>query len=233
MSESSALWRTTAIAGLVTLGLQIAAQAFIQVGGPEPPFDAAVNDVAAFFTARDRQLFAIGSYLSVLSVLCFLWFVGGLYRILRADWRAPIVLACGLGYAAGVGVVGWELAVVHDPQSLDPQLARLAFDIGNLSFATAWVMLGGAAIAAGWAILAGDELPAWMGWWAIAAGLSLVAARAVWTTPVWFFAYAAFWVWAVALSVTLLRRSSRTDDAARPEAVSTPVVTAFSTKSST
>ncbi|MGN9912223.1 hypothetical protein ACTMTJ_32255 [Phytohabitans sp. LJ34] len=68
---------------------------------------------------------------------------------MRRDWRAPLVLATGLGNALAVGV-GWELAATRAGEGLDPELARLAFDLGNLSFATAWVALGGFTVVTGW-----------------------------------------------------------------------------------
>ena len=40
-------------------------------------------------------------------------------------------------------------------------LAGLAFDLGNLSFASGWVALGSFAVAAGWASLALGALPRW------------------------------------------------------------------------
>ncbi|MDG6108311.1 hypothetical protein Daura_21370 [Dactylosporangium aurantiacum] len=67
----------------------------------------------------------------------------------------------------------------------------------NLSFASAWVALGGFAVAAGRAVL---------GWWGITAGLLLVAARAVWTIPWWVPGYGLFWIWAVTACVNPLRR---------------------------
>ncbi len=105
-------------------------------------------------------------------------------------------------------------------EDLDPQLARLAFDMGNMAFATAWVALGSFAIAYGWAVLSSgqqrvvslasvEKLPRLMGWWAIAAGVCLVAARAAWTTYFWLVGYTLFWIWVVTLCVILLRWASR------------------------
>lgn len=197
------LRRTTAVAGLATLVLQFGGQALMQSEGKEPTFDASAAEVATFFARTDQELFAAGSYLTVLSTVTFLWFLGGLYSLLRDDWRAPVALACGLLYVARAGV-GWELAVFRVPERIDPELARLAFDLGNLSFASAWVALGGFAIATGWTFLANDLGPR-LGWLAIMAGTCLVAARAVWTDSFWFVGYAMFWLWAICLCAALLR----------------------------
>lgn len=202
-NASPPLRRTTAVAGLTTLVLQLGGQALMQTGGKEPAFDASATVIAAFFAAANQNLFAAGSYLTVLSVVTFLWFLGGLYALIREDWRAPIALVCGVLYAAGAGV-GWELAVYRVPDGIDPQLARLAFDLGNLSFASAWVTLGGFAIATGWIFLA-HGISRRLGWLALAAGVCLIAARAVWTDSFWLIGYAMFWVWAISLCVLLLR----------------------------
>jgi hypothetical protein len=201
-----ALRRTTAIAGLATFVLQFGGQALMQVNGQEPAFDAPAAEISAFFAAVDPDLFAAGSYLSVLSVLTVLWFFGGLYALLREDWRAPVALVCGVAYATGAGV-GWELAAFRTREGIDPQLARLAFDLGNLSFAAAWVALGGFTLAVGWSMLTGPYARPRLGWWAIATGVALVAARAIWTTSWWLLGYASFWLWAIVVCVLLLRRT--------------------------
>jgi hypothetical protein len=205
-TSSKSLLVTTAIAGVATVVLQFAGQGLIQVGGAEPPFDAPAGEISAFFAARDQDLFAAGSYLSVLSVLALLWFLGGTYALFRPDWRAPIALACGILYATGAGA-GWDLAVYRVPEGVDPQLSRFAFDLGNLSFASGWVALGGFAIATGWLLIATQQFQRWLGWWAVAAGVCLIVARAVWTTPFWFLGYGLFWIWVIVLCALLLRRA--------------------------
>ncbi len=203
----ASLLRTTAISGLAAIVLLFGGQGLIQVGGAEPPFDAPAADIANFFATRDQDLFAVGVYLSVLSVLALLWFFAGVYALMKDDWRAVIALVSGVVSVAAVNVSGWELASFRVNEELDPQVARLAFDMGNMAFATAWVALGSFALATGWAVLSSSILPRWLGWWAIAAGVCLVAARAVWTTYAWLMGYMLFWVWVIALCVLLLRRA--------------------------
>ena len=197
------LRRSTAVAGLATPVFQFGGQGFMLQGRTEPAFDAPAAEIITFFATTNQDLFAVGSYLSALSVLTVLCFFGGLYALLRDDWRAPIALACGVAYAGGVGV-GWELAVFRLSDGIDPQLARFAYDLGNLSFATAWVALGGFAVATGWA-MATSFASSRLGWWAVATGVALVGARAVWTTSWWLVGYASFWVWAVVVCILLLR----------------------------
>jgi hypothetical protein len=202
---SESLRRTTALSGFAALVLVFAGQALVQIGGAEPPFDAPAADIAAFFDTRDARLFPIGSYLSILGLVAMLWFFAGIYGLMREDWRAVVALVSGIMFVAVVGVPGWELASSRVSEGVDPQLARLAFDMGNLAFATGWVALGSFAIATGWSALSTRQLSRWLGWCAVAAGVCLVAARVIWTNPFWLVGYALFWVWVVAVGVTLLR----------------------------
>ncbi|TMR88628.1 hypothetical protein [Nonomuraea basaltis] len=135
-----------------------------------------------------------------------LWFFAGLYTLLKEDWRARIALVSGVVFVAIVSAGGWELVTFRESEGVDPQLARLAFDLGNVGFATSWVALGSFLIATGWALLSLRTLSAWSGWWAIAAGICLIAARAVWTNPFWLVGYGLFWVWVLVLCVTVLHR---------------------------
>jgi hypothetical protein len=207
----AALPKTTGVAGLATVILLFGAQGFIQVGGGEPAFDAPAGTVAEFFEARDEGLFTLGAYLTVLGLVAFLWFLGGVYVLLRdhewpRPWRATIALVSGVAFVASVMAGGWQLAVFRVDEGLDPQLARFVFDLGNLSFANGWVALGSFALASGWVMLSSGAFPRWLGWLAVVAGVGLVVARAVWTTPVWFVPYTLLWLWVIVLSVLLLRR---------------------------
>jgi hypothetical protein len=200
---------TTGVAGVAMLVLQFTGQALISNEAGEPVFDAPAGEIHAFFAANDPDLMAAGSYLSALCILAALVFVGGLASLLRRDWRAPLVLACGLGYALAVGV-GWELAITRVEEGIDPELARLAFDLGNLSFATAWVALGGFTVVTGWALQAHRLAPAWVAWLGTLAGVCAIAARAVWTSPFWLVGYALFLVWTLTICAFLLTRAFRT-----------------------
>jgi hypothetical protein len=202
---------TTAIAGIASAVLLFGAQGLMQIGGAEPAFDASAGEILAFFEARHPQLYPAGAYLSVLGLAAFLWFLGGMYAVLRSreggsPWRSTVALISGVVFVALVGGSGWQLAVFRTTEGLDPQLARLAFDMGNLGFASSWVALGSFAIATGWAILSSSVLARWLGWWAVVAGVGLVAARAAWTSPFWIAPYLLFWIWVIVVSVVLLRR---------------------------
>jgi hypothetical protein len=214
--RSRTLLAVTGVSGIASLVLRVAGQALMQSGVTEPAFDAPADEIQAFFEAVDAPTFAAGSSLSSLSIVTTLWFVGGLFAVLRRDWRAPIAFACGLGYALSIGV-GWELAAYRVDEGIDPQLSRLAFDLGILSFAASWVALGGYVFAVSWALRARRIAPRWLSTMGSIAGLMLVAARAAWETPLWVAAYLLFLVWMLALCFLLIRgaaghpRSDRTE----------------------
>ena len=185
-------------------------QGFILASGSaEPEFGASAAEIQRFWETRDQHLFSIGSYMSVLGMVAFLWFICGVYTTVRGDgsqreWLPTVALASGVAAVGATLLDAWQLAVFRASDGLDPQLSRFAFDMGNLAFAGAWVALGSFAIAVGWAALSSRSLPGWLGWWALAAGIGLVAARAVWTSPAWLVPYALFWLWVIVVSVRFL-----------------------------
>jgi hypothetical protein len=71
------------------------------------------------------------------------------------------------------------------------------------------VLLGGFAVGAGVAVLAGRAVPVWLGWWALIAGAGMVVARAVWLSEFWLLPYLLLWLWIVVISVLLLLRARR------------------------
>jgi hypothetical protein len=209
-SRTGTRLRAAGIAGLAAAVLLFGGQGFILASGTaEPAFGASAAEIQRFWETRDTALFSTGSYLMVLGLVAFLWFVCGVYTAVRGDggqhqWLPTVALASGVAAVGPPLLDAWQLAVFRAGEGLDPQLGRFAFDMGNLGFASAWVALGSFAIAVGWAALSSRSLPGWLGWWAVAAGVGLVAARAVWTSPAWFVPYALFWLWVLVLSVRFL-----------------------------
>ncbi|MEV6266649.1 hypothetical protein AB0L64_05765 [Kribbella sp. NPDC051936] len=207
-------WRTMSVtgaaSGLAGLVLVGTSQALVQVGGGEPAFDASGDEILRFFEARHDTLYAIGTYLGLLAVLALACFVSVLWVVLREAegqpaWRSAIALTSGVAFVVLLISPGWELAAYRTGEGVDPQIARYAFDMGNLGFANSWVALAVFLAAAGWIMLGTPSLPSWLGWVAIAAAVGFLVGRAVWTTPVWLIPYAIFWIWVVAVSIQLFR----------------------------
>jgi hypothetical protein len=204
-----------AAGGIVFVVLQMASQALIQVGGAEPPFDASAQTIVAFFMARDNQLFVLGEYLSTLSLIAFLWFLGSLWSALRRGegepaWLSLVALASGLMVVATVSAgSGWALAIFRKDEGLDPQIARLLFDQGNFAFANAWAMLASLSLSSGVVSIRTGALPRWLGWASVPIAGGLLAARAVWASSgLVFVPFGLCYLWLIAISVVLIRRAS-------------------------
>ena len=220
--SNSRLEQIGAAGGIVFVVLQMAAQALIQVGGAEPPFDATAETIVAFFMARNSQLFALGEYLSALSLIAFLWFLGSLWSALRRAegelaWLSFVAAASGLMIVATVSAgSGWQLAVFRQAEGLDPQIARLLFDQGNFAFANAWVMLASLSLATGVVSIRTGALPRWLGWAGMLIAGGLLAARAAWASSgLVFVPFGLCYLWLIAISIVLIRRARATESPQR------------------
>jgi hypothetical protein len=201
--------RAAAISALLYVVGSLASQSLIQVGGMEPSFDAPAGDILAFFEARDPLLFDIGGYLQLLALAAFVWFIGSFWSVLQEaegppPWRSLVVAASGLAFVASVSN-GWQLAMFRIGEELDPDIARLAFDTGNLGFANSWVPLGSMLVATALVVRRTGVLPIWLGTAAAVIGVALPLARSIWTSPAAFAPWLAFWAWLIAIRVVLLR----------------------------
>lgn len=207
-------WRTMSVtggvAGIAGLVLVAVSQGLVQVGGSEPEFDAPGDVILRFLEARDETLYPIGTFLGLIAVLALACFVSVLWVVLREieerpAWRSAVVLSTGIAFVALLLSPGWELAGFRTDDGVDPQIARYAFDMGNLGFANAWVAMAAFLAAASWITLESRSLPRWLSWVAIVAAVGLLVGRAFWTSPLWLIGYSLFWVWMVGVSVQLLR----------------------------
>jgi hypothetical protein len=220
---NNARWEQIGAAGgIVFVVLQMASQALLQVGGGEPRFDAPAETIAAFYMARNSQLFALGDYLSSLSLIAFLWFLGSLWSTLRRAegepaWLSFVAFASGLMIVATVSAgSGWPLAVFRQDEGLDPQIARLLFDQGNFAFANAWVMLASLSLVTGVISIRTSVLPPWLGWAGVLIAAGLLAARAVWASSgLVFVPFGLCYLWLIALSVILIRRARTSENPQR------------------
>jgi hypothetical protein len=102
---------------------------------------------------------------------------------------------------------GSEVAAAFRADDLDPQIARYAFDEGQVAFANARVALGSFAVCCGWVIVSTGFLPRWLGWLAIASGVGLVLSRISWTSYIFLLPYGLFWLWVLVAAGLLVRRS--------------------------
>lgn len=213
VSRGHSLKKLGAIAAIAFPILQVISQGLMQVGGMEPSFAAPAAEILTFFQNRDATLFAFGGYIHILSLVAFVWFLGALWDELHmieggSGWLSIVAVGSGLIAAATlISSGGWALAVFRVGEGLDPQIARLLFDEGNLNFANLWVALGSMVLAAGLIFRQTGRVPGWLGWASIVLAVGLLLARAVWTTSIAFAPYMLFWLWLIVLGVMMLRRS--------------------------
>jgi hypothetical protein len=203
-----------AAGGILFVILQLAGQALIQVGGAEPAFTAPAGEIMSFFMARDPMLARIGGFLSNLSAIAILFFLGTLWAALSRreespSWMSMVVFGSGIAaVAVTLGGGGWELALLRIDEGLDPATARMLFDQGNLNFAVFWVPLASMLLATGVAVIRDGALPGWFGWFSLIASIALLVSRAFWTAPsgMAFIGYMLFWIWLIIASILLIRR---------------------------
>ena len=209
------LARITGAAGLITV--------VVVLGGSlandyqSAAFDSSADETVAFFRSLDDSFGAISSFATAVGLIAMLWFSLGLALLLRRyegelPWRSAFLAGAGVLSVVPGQIASWDAATFRS-DDIDPQVARYAFDLGNLSFANGWVSGGAVGICAGIIILSTRHLPHWLGWWALLAGIGSVLARAVWTEGYAFVPFAAFWIWVAVLSVALLIGHFATDGA--------------------
>ena len=200
------LARITGGAGLVTL-LVVLGASFAN------DYDSASNDMSAdesvaFFRSIDDSLGAISAFATAVGLIAMLWFALGVALLLRRyegelPWRSVFLAGAGVVSVVSGQIASWD-AAAYRSADIDPQVARYAYDLGNLSFANSWVATGAVAICAGAIILSSRSLPHWLGWWGLVAGIGMVLARAIWEYDIAWVPFAAYWLWVAALSVMLV-----------------------------
>lgn len=200
------LARITGGAGLTTLLTVLGAS--LANDYQSVAMDSSADEAVAFFRSLDDALGTISSFATAVGLIAMLWFTLGLALLLRhyetePPWRSTFLAGAGITSVVSGQIASWDAAAFRSGD-IDPQVARYAFDLGNLSFANGWVSAGAVGICAGLVILTSRDLPRWLGWWGLVAGIGSVLARAVWTLPVAFVPFAAYWLWVAAFSVVLL-----------------------------
>lgn len=215
------LARGTGVTGLLTIPLVFVPTIALSTLG-EPPLDARADETVAFLTNLAESSWApVASVAQSVAVLVLLWWAAAFTHVMRRaegepSWRSTAALASIVILAGHVVLESSFQAAVHlrDPE---PELALFAFESGNLGFANSWLALGSFAVACGWVIISTRMLAPGLGWLAVVSGAGFVVARIFWTSSLWLLPYAAFWIWVVAVSVSLLRRSRvRATPAATP-----------------
>ncbi len=200
------LARITGVAGLVTLVVVLGTS--LANDYQSAAIDSDAGEAVEFFRSLDDTFGALGSFATAVGLIAMLWFTLGLALLLRRyegelPWRSVFLAGAGVVSVVSGQIATWD-AATYRSDDIDPQVARYAFDLGNLSFANGWVAAGAVGICTSLIVLSTRDLPHWLGWWALIAGVGSVLARAVWTEGYAFVPFTAFWIWVAVLSVVLL-----------------------------
>lgn len=200
------LSRVTAVCGITTLVLVLGTS--LANNYQSVPFTSDAAQIVTFFRSIDDTPGAASSFFTAVGLIAMLWFTLGLALVLRPydgelPWRSAFVAGAGVVSVVSGQIASWDAAAFRS-DSIDPQVARYAFDLGNISFANGWVATGAVAICAGLIILSAAELRRWLGWWAVVAGVGQVLARAAWTNDLAFVPMMLFWLWVAVVCGLLL-----------------------------
>jgi hypothetical protein len=205
-AERLGLARITGAMGIVTLVVILGAS--LANDYQSASMDSSAGEAVTFFRSLDDGFGAFSSFATAVGLIAMLWFALGLALLLRRydgelPWRSVFLAGAGVISVVSGQIASWD-AAAYRSDDIDPQVARYAFDLGNLSFANSWVAAGAVGICAGLIVLGSRDLPHWLGWWALVAGVGSVLARAVWTEGYAFVPFTAFWLWVGVLSVVLV-----------------------------
>jgi uncharacterized membrane protein len=205
-AQRRTLERITGAAGLVTIVVVLGSSIANDYQSTSVTSEA--EEIVTFFRSIDDAFGAFSSFATAVGLLAMLWFSLGLALLLRRydgalPWRSTFLAGAGVISVVSGQIASWDAAAFRS-DDIDPQVARYAYDLGNMSFANSWVATGAVAICVGLLVTRSQDLPHWLGWWAIVAGVGSVLARAVWTEGYAFVPFAAFWVWVAVMSVLLV-----------------------------
>ncbi len=200
------LARITGSAGLVSIVVVLGSS--MANDYQSASFSSSSAETVTSFRSIDDAFGAFSSFATAVGLIAMLWFALGLAMLLRRydgelPWRSVFLAGAGVISVVSGQIASWD-AAAYRSDDIDPQVARYAFDLGNLSFANSWVATGAISLCAGLIIVSRRALPHWIGWWGIVAGIALVLARAFWTEGVALAPGAAYWIWVAVLSVALL-----------------------------
>jgi len=210
--KTNILTRLAALGGILSVVMQMTGQMMIQTGGMEPSFNAGANEIISFFMNRHTDLAIAGSFLSLLSFIPFIFFLGVFWKLLKMKedspaWLSAITLGSGFLVIAvqTVSGAGWTILFNRMSQEALPDLVVYQFDFGNYLFAVSWVLMACMLIPSGLLILLKNALPKWIGILGLITALGLLISAANWFSPpgAIFIPVMLYWIWLITVSVYL------------------------------
>jgi hypothetical protein len=216
-------WERWAVAagGVVFVVLQVISSALFHPPAAGDP----IAEIVQYFHEHRRAGVA-ASILGIVSVIPFLWLIGGLaIRLWRAAEERLALTALGGALAAAATVIVGAVvqgALVHQAVTGgDSRTTKVLYDVVVVSYTFAWAPMVALLAATGIAVLRSRTLPAWYGYASGAmAVLSLSAAAALTQTGFYtpaggwtFVVYIVFFVWILATSLVLAPRADEPEEA--------------------
>src|SRR5437870_11252820 len=138
--SSSGTPRLDALSGIAFVILMSVA---LFLPGPPPKADDSIGTITAMLVEQ-RRAFLVGGYVAGLAVLCYLWFLGSVWRHLTTgtpDQTGLAIAACGGGLlAVTLTLLGMAMfsGVAFKAAALgDPALVRALTDAGNTAIDSA------------------------------------------------------------------------------------------------
>jgi hypothetical protein len=164
--------------------------------------------ITHFFRSVNDTLGWTSSFLTTLGLItCMFWILGLALALLPHErgipWRTTFLAGAGVLTVVPGQIATWDAATFRS-STIDPQVARYAYDLGGISFANGWMSTGAVGILAGLVMLRARELPQWVAWWGLVAGAGLVVSRGIFREGIAYAPFFAFWVWAAVVSVQLI-----------------------------
>jgi hypothetical protein len=166
------------LTGVAVLILGLGGLIVLEGPANRPEVDVAPSAFVTYFEKGDSVV--LGSFLFMLSVLFFFWFLGSLRAVLR-DAEGGVGRLSAIAYGGGIATaVLWSaLPAVSvlgalDAEHLNPQAAKTIFILGDAflypAAMTAAVLVAATALVA----LRTGALPRWLGWLSLVLALWLL-----------------------------------------------------------
>ena len=207
--------RIAALSGIVFVVLLVV-HAILQ--GSPPTLEDSPEEVLRYLADRDAE-FRVGAYLQGLAVVALLWFLGSLWRVLRAAESGPgqLSVVAVAATAILVALVSVHIAILtglalRADEGLDPGVVSSLYVIAFMVLAMSSFAAAALTGSVGVLVLRTEALPRWLGVVSlISAVLWLLAGVGVTTeNDAWgFVGFVAFLVWLAWIVVTSVLVSRR------------------------
>jgi hypothetical protein len=198
--------RWSALAPLTGVAFVVLTVIAFAVGGETPDVSDSPQKILSFYNDNDTEQMFAAFFLSLGAVLLF-FFLGVLRAVLRAGEGAVgrlSAVAFGGGLVLGTGMLafaGFTFALADAADHLTPDAAQALNVLNSDFFFPVAAGLGTLMIATGLSALRSRVLPPAISWIALVLGIVAL-------TPAGFFAFLAFGLWTLVVSVWLWRGAS-------------------------